>query len=223
MISTTKDRLAETFRNALCPYMQKRIFPGGQTLWSEGDTDGMLVSIRSGHDRIVRYMADARRVTMYIFGPETLFGFMPLLDNGPYPATAETITEVEAMVMSKQAFHAVVREHPDLCLHLLSALSRRLREAIDQIGLRSSHGVISKVAAGLSAQVPTEHIDDPHTVLTLPVSIGEYAALLGLTPESFSRAITSLEDMQVLHRLGHNRFQVLKPRLLKDLGTELMF
>ena len=223
MISKTQKDLAETLRKALCPHMQERHFDAGHALWTEGDTNGMLVSIKAGHIRISRYTEEGKRVTMYIFGPGTIFGFMPLLDNGPYPATAETISEVDALVMSRQGFKDLVHRDPGLCLTLVAEISARLREALDQIELRSTQGSMSKVAAGLIAQIPPEKAGDPLTILTLPVSFAEFASLLGLTPESFSRAITKLVDSEVLHRLGHNKFQVLDYEALASVGSDLVF
>jgi hypothetical protein len=41
---------------------------------------------------------------------------------------------------------------------------------------------------------------------------------LGITPESFSRAVTILADMGLIRRLGRGRFQVLEPGSLRRLG-----
>ena len=53
------------------------------------------------------------------------------------------------------------------------------------------------------------------TILSLPVSSGEFARALGNAPESFSRAVTDLAEAGVIRRLGRGRFQVLDPRSLR--------
>jgi predicted transcriptional regulator len=55
----------------------------------------------------------------------------------------------------------------------------------------------------------------------LPVSSREYAGLAGLTPESFSRGITKLADLGIIHRLKANSFQILDhERLVLEAGNE---
>ena len=44
---------------------------------------------------------------------------------------------------------------------------------------------------------------------------GEFARVVGITPESFSRAVTDFAGAGVVRRLGRGRFQVLDPQALR--------
>jgi CRP/FNR family transcriptional regulator len=207
-------------RKALEPHFSDRTFKQGEFLWSEGDTDGMLVSLVSGQVKIYRLLPEGRAVTMYIFDSGELFGFMPLFDDAPYPAYAQALGDVQARVISRSAIHNIVRQNPDIGLLLLKQLSRRLRESFDQIERFSTHGVVPKVAAAIVTLLRDADHMNGMDIATLASSSHEYAALIGLTPESFSRGITKLVDMGILHRLGANSFQVLKKEdLLKQSKT----
>lgn len=198
----------------LAPYFRPRRFPAGSVLWRAGETPSMVVAIETGHIKVYRTLQGGNVAPLYLFGPGELFGFLPFLDGRPYPATAETIDDVRARTMSREGLLGGLRNNPDVALPLFSFLGRRLREAFDRIELLSARGALHRVAAALAALL---HEGDPGTttIVSLPVSSGEFARALGITPESFSRAVTELAETEVIHRLGRGRFQVLDPNALR--------
>ena len=210
------DPLALEARQILWPYLRTKRFVAGEALWREGDTDGMLVALEKGRVKAFRTLPDGRPVTLYLFGPGAVFGFVPFLDGGPFPASAQALDTVEARVMSREGLREAIRKHPDLALTLLSVLGQRLREAFDRIQGLSSRGVVARVAAAFEGMVEGE--DRHATLLRLPVSASEFARTIGITPESFSRAVTRLCEDKILHRLGRGQFQVLDAARLRGLA-----
>ena len=76
-----------------------------------------------------------------------------------------------------------------------------------------------RVVAALASLLPDIGAAGELTVIKLPVHASELAAALGITPESFSRAVTKLVGSGVLHRLGPRKFQVLDPARLREAAT----
>jgi hypothetical protein len=100
---------------------------------------------------------------------------------------------------------------------LIGLLAQRLREAFERIERASIPEVLPRVAAALWSLVPEGAAAGPLAVVELPVPASELSAL-GIAPESFSRAVTKLVSLRVLHRLGPRRFQVLDPRGLRSVA-----
>jgi CRP/FNR family cyclic AMP-dependent transcriptional regulator len=207
------DRLifAEEVRSLLAPYARQRVFAAGEKLWQEGDDAGMLVAIETGHVRIFRGLGARRVVTLYLFGPGAVFGFMPLLDGGPYPASAIALEETTAQVVLREDLQRAFRRDPDLALGLVRLLATRLREAFARIEQASVPEVLPLVATALVSLLPAEATPGKLVVISLPVRASEFAEALGIVPESLSRALTKLVDAGVLHRLAPRRLQVLDP------------
>jgi len=205
------------------PHMREQEFEPGEHLWTQGTHNGMLVDVIKGRTKIFRYMPDGRQVLMYVFGPGTIFGFMPLMDDKPYPANAAAVGHVKAKVMSRRDFIDLIPKNPDVCRFMLYELSTRLREALDHMELRSMKGTVSKVAAAMSTLIPEDRIEDQTMIVSLPVSAADYANLIGISPESLSRAFTRLVEEEILHRLGSNRFQVLNGSELLKIGSEMVW
>ena len=140
---------------------------------------------------------------------DEIFGFMPLLDDEPYPVHARAVDNVSARVVTREALQEAVIRDPGLALLLIKLLSKRLREAFLQTERLSIRGVVNKVAMALNSLMPESVQERAPTILTLSVSSRDFAGLYGLSPESFSRGITTLVQEEVILRLGHNSFQVL--------------
>jgi CRP/FNR family transcriptional regulator len=203
-----KDVVADQVRALLSSIARHRTFAAGEMLWREGDTNGMLVAIESGQVKIFRLLATGHPVTIYLFGPGEVFGFMPFLDGGPYPANAQALSDVEAAVVSRAALLEEIRRNPELCMGLTGLLARRLRDAFDRIKTSSVPEVLTRVAAAIVSLVP-EGAPESLAIVDLPVQAAEFAGAIGIAPESFSRGVTKLVDAGVLHRVGARRLQVL--------------
>ena len=202
----------------LAPHFRPRRFPAGTVLWRAGEPPSMVVAIETGHIKVYRTLPGGNVAALYLFGPGELFGFLPFLDGRPYPATAEAIDDVRALTMSREGLLRGLRENPAVALPLFSFLGRRLREAFDRIELLSARGALPRVAAALAALLQ-EGDRGTATIVSLPVSSGQFARALGIAPESFSRAVTDLAEAGVIHRLGRGRFQVLDPQALRAAAS----
>lgn len=208
-LSEERERLAREVRTLLAPYAHHRTFEAGSLLWREGDDSGMLVALEAGRVKAFRALPTGGSVTIYLFGPGDVFGFMPLLDGQPYPAGAQALDEATALVVSRSDLQGAFARDPKVALMLVKLLATRVREAFERIERSSVPEVLPRVAAALSSLLPEGKDAGPLVVVELPVRARELAAAIGVTPESLSRAITKLVEAGVLHRLGPRKLQVL--------------
>ena len=99
---------------ALAKSCQERTYNAGSTIFSQGDTGVGLYVVKSGKIRLT--------------GTGEVMGEMALLDDLPRSATATAEGDVDVLVLPVWEFRGVLRQHPDIALKMLSALSRRLRK-----------------------------------------------------------------------------------------------
>jgi CRP-like cAMP-binding protein len=195
-------------RRLLTSHLHTRRFRKGALLWREGETSGLLVAITAGRVKIYRLLPTGKAVTVFLFGPGDVFGFLPFLDGGVYPAYAQAIEDVEADVLPRSALLQALRADPELAIALIALLGGRLRAAMDVIQGLSTPGVRSRVAAALLALVEENPPNEP-PVITLPVTAQEFAGAVGIAPETFSRAVSQLEGDGIVAREEHGRYRVL--------------
>ena len=200
------------------PYLRTRRFRAGHVLWVEGEASGRLVLLKRGRVKAVRVLPDGSSVLLYVFSAGDLFGFLPLVDGGPYPATSIAVDDVEARVMSRSTLRRAVRENPRVAMVLLRALGTRLRQAFDRLGDQAQGSSVARVAAALSLLLPAED-PGPTTIIDVPRPIHGFAADVGMTPETFSRAVTQLAEAGLLRRLSAPRLQILDARRLRGIAA----
>jgi len=218
MNTEATDILAARTRELLGHWFQERRFARGELLWREGETSGLLVSIRSGHVKVYRLLPIGRAVTLFVFGPGDVFGFLPFLDGEPYPAYAQAIEDVVADVMPRADLVEAVRSNPDVAMTLMSFLGRRLRDAFDRIENQSTPGAVARIASAIHALVTQEATSSTPVVVEFPMSAAEFAGAIGVSPETLSRAVSKLAADGIVHRLGAGRLQILDLATLSSLA-----
>ena len=109
----------------------------------------------------------------------------------------------------------LLREHPDIAVKLLAALSRRLRETNERLTRQSFQTVQSRVAAVLAelvAAARSEGAGDGDVLITATQS--DLAQLAGSSRESASRFLAVLERAGIITQ-GRGRLTVHDPGALE--------
>lgn len=204
----------------LKPYMKKKKLKKNEEILIVGSLKGYLYAILSGKVKVYNIYKNGKEKTNYIFGTGVIFGFMPLIDEFPYPASAKVMEEGEALVIGRDLLKKALREEQEISLLLLRILSRRLREALYQIDFLSGKDTRKKVASTINSLLPEINEGNNDVVINFPVSSHKLANLTGITPETFSREINQLINDKIIHRLGMNRFKVINLKKLKLITEE---
>jgi CRP/FNR family cyclic AMP-dependent transcriptional regulator len=201
------------------PYLHPRHYKAGQVLWTEGEISGRMVLLVRGRVKAVRVLPDGSSVLLYVFSAGDIFGFLPFVDGGPYPATAIAVDEVDARVMSRSELRQAIHEDPQVAMVLLGALGKRLRQAFGRLGDQAQRSSLARVAAALSLLLPEANGPTGTTIIDVPSPIHDFAADVGMTPETFSRAVTQLVESGVLQRLAVPQLQVLDAKRLRKIAS----
>ena len=113
---------------------KERKYGAGSVLISQGDTGAGLYVVTSGKVRITQANdPDRAEEEIGTAGAGDVLGEMALLDDLPRSATVTAVDDVTALLLPVWEFRAILRNNPDIALHLLAALSRRLRKAEQRI------------------------------------------------------------------------------------------
>jgi CRP/FNR family transcriptional regulator, dissimilatory nitrate respiration regulator len=172
---------------------RRKRYDGDQTVFMQGDRATGLYIVLRGRVKVFKTSPKGRQQTLMVMGPGQPVGEVAVLSGEAYPATAETLEESELLYIPRQAFLDLVAREPEVALHLLAALSSRLRSFASLIEDLSLKDVSERLAAHLLTLAGQ---DPAGQTIQLDVSKTQLASAVGTVPETLSRAF------QQLSRLG---------------------
>lgn len=105
-------------------------FPAGQEVFKEGEAGETMYLIVSGEVAVIKGGAEAsgQETELARIGAGDYFGEMALFEDAVRSATIRTLQDSRCLELSKQEFAEIVREYPQIALHICKALSARIRE-----------------------------------------------------------------------------------------------
>ncbi len=207
--------LAEEDLTRVAEVTVPRGFGPGEVVFHEGDESDTCYVVRSGHVRVVREHTDGRILTLATLGPGDIFGELAIFDAERRSATIESLDETEVVAILAGDMRRMLREHPDIAVKLLAALSRRLRETNERLTRQSFQTVQSRVATVLAELVGaarSEGAGEDDVLITATQS--DLAQLAGSSRESASRFLAVLERAGIITQ-GRGRLTVHEPAALE--------
>ncbi len=192
--------LAETDLDHFTEIAHIKRYNRHEILFLQGDPCHGFFCIKSGAVKIFRATPDGKEVVLHIAGPGETIAEIPVLDGGRYPATAETIKPSTLYFIQKEGFLRLLERYPSLSRKIIAGLARRCRRfvsIIEDLTLKQAH---SRLAKHLWEQA--ERQSGEEVIVTLGMTKGELAALIGTVPESLSRILRRFQEEGILSVKG---------------------
>jgi CRP-like cAMP-binding protein len=188
-----------------------RTHPRGQVLFLQGDHIDALHLVVSGYVKLYRQTEDGADAIVGIHGPGQSFGETAALLSTPAHATAETISEARILTVDAERLRSRLGADPDLAFAMLASASMHLRSMVDELERLKGLPGPRRVAGFLCDLAGSE---EGTAAFDLPYEKSLIAGRLGMTPESFSRALAKLRDHGVSIEREHVR--ISKVQNLRD-------
>ncbi len=191
-----------------------RHFKKKEIIFSEGDEGKGFFVVAEGRVKIFKVSSEGKEQIFHIFGPGEPFGEVPVFSGQSFPASAEAIADSRLLFFPRTAFVELITGNPSLALNMLAVLSMRLRQFTVQVESLSLKEVPSRLAAYLVYLADEQGTKE---AVTLNISKGQLASLLGTIPETLSRAFAKLTRQNLIEVNGRN-IRLLSHRELEGLA-----
>ncbi|MGA1844677.1 MAG: Crp/Fnr family transcriptional regulator [bacterium] len=207
--------LPENNLEGLARIVVDRQFGAGETVFLEGQEGTGFYVMFSGRVKVYKLASDGKEQILHIFGPGEPFGEIALFEDRRFPAYAETIEKSRILFFPRSSFLDLIKKDPSLALNMLGLLSQRLRRftsLIEDLSLKEVPGRLAAYLLYLSRR--NQDADD----LTIDISKGQLASLLGTIPETLSRILTRLIKAGFIQEDARHIFHILDRRGLQELA-----
>jgi len=186
----------------------------GEAIFSEGDEGKGFFVVLEGRMKIYKVSAEGKEQILHIFGPGKPFGEVPVFAGQKFPANAQAISKGRLLFFPRAAFVQLITENPSLSLNMLAIMSSKLREFTIQIENLSLKEIPARLASYLIYLADQQQSDE---LVTLTISKGQLASILGTIPETLSRIFAKLSSQDLINVQGP-KITLLDREGLEDLA-----
>lgn len=183
----------------VCRIAQVKEFNRLETIFMEGDPGAGFFVIAKGKVKIYKVSAEGKEQILHIYGPGHPIGEVSVFSGCRFPANAQAIEKSRLLYFPRPDFVELISTHPSMALNMLAVLSMRLRQFTIQVENLSLKQVPARIASYL--MLLAQEQDNCDTV-TLPISKGQLASLLGTIPETLSRIFNKMSGQGLIKVQG---------------------
>ncbi len=180
----------------------ERKFPRDAVIFEEGTLGDYMYLIQEGQVKVTKMSEDGREKILEMFGPGDFFGDMSLFDREPRSASIKTTKACVLMALSRHDFLGLLRQNPDVSMQVIQELSRRLRDADEQIRALLFERVEGRTRQLLVRMARERVADRPDRLATPAITHQQLADLVGTSRETVTRVIKELKEEGWLEQVG---------------------
>lgn len=187
--------LPETDMTAFLDAATVRDYKKGSAIYHQGDAAESLYVVISGWVKLSRNTAEGEQAMVLLFTRGEVFAEAALFTGSIYSQSAEAAEDTRILTIPGALLRKQAQRNPDITVRLMGCLSREiqnLQRQNEQMAIMSASQRVSCLLLQLSS-----HMHGKGGTLTFPYDKALAAARLGMTPETFSRALTQLKPYGV--------------------------
>jgi len=148
------------------------------------------------------------------------FGEAAVFAGSNYPASAQTLSASEILIVERNRFISLLEKKPELAMNLIARLSELLRKLTRLVEELSLTDVTTRLAHYLVEEINSEAADphpQPYPVVTLSEKKFIVASQLGTIPETLSRSLAKLSREKII-RVDGSEIEILNYDRLRELA-----
>lgn len=178
----------------------------GEILLFEGEIRNDLVIVNKGQVKAFRNTVDGKEQILYIFSEGDFFEKNLLRDQASNYGV-EALEETHICIIHKDDFQKLVKEYPDIGLKVMEVLCERLDRLENTIETMGTRTVGARVSSVLLEFADKYGKSSPQgTIIDLPLSREGIANYIGLTRETVSRKMSSMQDEGLIEMIGNKKY-----------------
>jgi CRP-like cAMP-binding protein len=109
--------------------LKTKQFSQGEILFNLGDPGDEMFVVQTGSVAVFAPSKDkpGDESPIRIFGPNETVGEMALIDGQPRSLSGRALEPTQVLVLTRQDFHRLLHEHPDMAIAVMTSLNERIR------------------------------------------------------------------------------------------------
>lgn len=175
-------------------------------IFERGDAATGFYYVQAGTVKLAVISADGHEKVIEIIQAGMTFGEAVMFINAPFPVFAQTLKPCRLLFIRRESVLHVMRQNPEFSLQMMAGLSRRMHSLVQELEAHCLQNASQRVIGYLLQAI--EGQDEIYPVYMLPAAKNIIASRLNLTPETLSRVLRRLQDLEII-RVQGKRIDIL--------------
>ena len=141
--------LSPTVLRDVVAIARTRALPMGMRIFDQGEHAGRAHALLSGCVRISQAGSDGEEILVRFITPGEIFGCVPILTDGLYPADATAMIDSQEISWDPADLVALMQRHPDIAINMIAVIGKRLGEAQERLREVATQSVDRRIARTL--------------------------------------------------------------------------
>jgi len=174
-------------------------FPKGTSIFNRGDAAVGLYILLDGQLKLGVTSPQGAEKIISIISPGESFGEAILFLERQFPVYAQSILDSQVLLVPKNLIFSMLDHDHMFARKMLAGLSIRMHQLVQDIEMLSLQSCTQRFI-GYLLQISADAPDG--SKITLPASKTTIASLLNLTPETLSRTLAKLQQLELIEVNG---------------------
>lgn len=178
-------------------------------IFHPNDSQSMVFYIKSGYVRVYLISEEGEELTLTLLKPKDFFPLSYAINNKANPYHIEAITPLELWKVPQEHFLQFIKSDPEVLYELTTHILVKFDNVLSRVENLLFCNANVKVAAALvmcARGFGEDH--EGNTLVKVPLTHRDIAALIGITRETTSLEMKKLEKQGLLTKTG--RFIIIK-------------
>ena len=212
--------LPRAVREEAAALARARPLPRGLRVFDQGERAGRAHALLSGCVRITQSGSDGEEILVRFIGPGEIFGCVPVLTDGLYPADATTMVDSLELSWDPADLLALMERHSQVAINMVAIVGKRLGEAQERLRELATQSAERRVARTLLRLLDQAgRRTDDGVRIDFPLRRKDIANIAGTTLHTASRFIAGWERQGLL-ATRHHHIIIGSPDELRVLAEE---
>lgn len=190
--------------------------PEGTLIYRQASSSEGMYIINSGQVKIFHHSPEGKEYIIHVLGSGRTFAEAALFGKRHCFGSARAMAESELLFLPAEKLLPLLQSDSKLCLQLLSGMSTwicQLHMTLENIVLRDSLGRLADYLLSLTDSEATGSV-----TVKLPIKKRDLASHLALTPETLSRTLARLCELDAVRQIEGGEIEVRSIETLRNLA-----
>ncbi len=177
----------------------KVTFKNNETIFQEGDPSDRFYILAEGNVKIIKHTMMGKDIILEIMSPGDIFGGVAVLDNRPYPGSAQAMKSTTVIKIRRQKLLVIMEEYPILKLEIVKYFSDKLRDAHDMLKNIATERVERRIAGLLLKLSEKVGVDNGgYRQIGFSLTRQEISEMVGTTVETCIRTMSKFQKKKMI-------------------------